>query len=142
MHDFGLWNLKVQLASCLLMTGLIWLVQLVHYPSFHFVHPQRFQEFHLHHSSRITFIVAPLMGLELLTAILLVYEKSGSYVWWLNLLGVVLIWACTAFLSVPLHNQLANGYDYDKVNALVVTNWPRTLIWTARSIWLCAFAAP
>lgn len=124
------------------MTGLIWLVQLVHYPSFQFVNPQRFQEFHHQHSNRITCIVAPLMGLELLTALLLVYERGDSYAWWLNLLGVVVIWACTAFLSVPLHHQLASGYDYDKVNALVVTNWPRTLIWTVRSIWLWAFAAP
>ncbi|MEN9835903.1 MAG: hypothetical protein RL011_2096 [Pseudomonadota bacterium] len=142
MLDFGPWNFKVQMACCLLMTGLIWLVQLVHYPSFHLVNPQRFQEFHDQHSSRISFIVAPLMGLELVTAILLVYERSDSYIWWLNLLGMVLIWACTAFLSVPLHNQLTNGYDYDKVNALVLTNWPRTLLWTARSIWLWAFAAP
>lgn len=142
MLDFGPWNFKVQVACSLLMTGLIWLIQLVHYPSFHFVDPQRFQEFHLQHSSRITFIVAPLMGLELVTAVLLVYERGGSYAWWLNLLGVVLIWGCTAFLSVPLHNQLGNGYEYDKVHALVVTNWPRTLIWTVRSIWLWAFAAP
>lgn len=141
MLDFGPWNFKVQLACCLLMTGLIWLVQLVHYPSFHFVHPQRFQEFHLHHSSRITFIVAPLMGLELVTAMLLAYERDNSYAWWLNLLGVALIWGCTAFLSVPLHNQLANGYDYDKVNALVVTNWARTLIWSVRSIWLLVLVA-
>lgn len=141
MLDLGQWNFKVQVACSLLMTGLIWLVQLVHYPSFHFVHPQRFHEFHHQHSTRITFIVAPLMGLELMTAMSLVYEKAGSYAWWLNLIGVVLIWACTAFLSVPLHNQLASGYDYDKVNALVVTNWPRTLIWTVRSIWLWAFAA-
>lgn len=141
MLDFGPWTIKVQVACCLLMTGLIWLVQLVHYPSFHYVHPQRFQEFHLHHSSRITFIVAPLMGLELVTAVILVFERGGSYGWWLNLVGVLLIWASTAFLSVPLHNQLANGYDFDKVTSLVVTNLPRTLIWTTRSIWLLVFAA-
>lgn len=140
MPDFGPWTLKIQLACCLLMTGLIWLVQLVHYPSFQFVHPQRFDEFHLHHTSRITLIVAPLMGLELLTAVLLVLQRGDTYVWWLNLLGVLLIWICTAFLSVPLHNQLAGGYDYDKIQALVATNWPRTLIWTARSVWLWAFA--
>jgi hypothetical protein len=139
MLDFGPWNFKI--ACCLLMTGLIWLVQVVHYPCFHLVDPQRFQEFHLQHSNRITFIVAPLMGLELVTAILLVRERGDSYAWWINLLGVILIWGCTAFLSVPLHNQLANGYQYDKVNALVVTNWPRTVIWTARSIWLLAFVA-
>jgi hypothetical protein len=142
MLDFGPWNFKVQLACSLLMTGLIWLIQLVHYPSFHFVHPERFQEFHLHHSNRITFIVAPLMGLELVTAVLLALERGDSYAWWFNLLGVVLIWGCTAFLSVPLHNQLANGYDYEKVNALVVTNWARTLIWTMRSMWILAFATP
>ncbi len=140
MLEFGQWNLKIQVACCLLMTGLIWLIQLVHYPSFHLADPQRFQEFHLQHSSRITFIVAPLMGLELVTAMLLVRERGDSYAWWLNLLGVVLIWACTAFLSVPLHNQLANGYNTDKINALVLTNWPRTVIWTLRSIWLLAFA--
>lgn len=117
------------------MTGLIWLVQLVHYPAFHFVDQKQFSDFHFFHSQRITWIVLPIMFVELVTAVLLFYT-AGGMIWGLNLLGVLLLWLATALLSVPIHNQLAIAPTPALVENLIWTNWPRTILWTLRSAFL------
>ena len=120
--------------SCLFMTGLIWLVQLVHYPAFAHVDAAGFARFHAFHSERITWIVLPVMTIELATAVLLVAREGRPWLW--NLGGVVLIWAATGLLSVPLHNQLGAAAPEalpGLIDRLVATNWPRTLLWTVRS---------
>ena len=117
------------------MTGLIWLVQLVHYPAFRFVDAPQFAEFHAFHSTRITWIVLPVMTFEFVSAFLLAY-RTNETMWIANAIAVVLIWLATALLSVPTHNQLAIGKSDELIYRLARTNWPRTIIWSLRS---CAF---
>ena len=124
-------SLKAQYFCCFFMTGIIWLIQLVHYPAFKFIDENKFKEFHSFHSSKITYIVAPVMALELLTAFALCWLSQAVYIW--NFILVLVLWALTGFVSVPLHNSLAGNYDLKKVNQLVNTNWFRTAIWTFRS---------
>jgi len=126
----------VQTASCLFMAGVIWVVQLVHYPAFPFVAKDQFSAFHTFHSARITWIVGPAMGVELVSAGLLCVAFPHSLLWWSNMTGVLLIWASTVFLSIPHHNALALGFS-SAADSLVHSNWPRTIIWTIRSIALC-----
>ncbi len=57
------------------------------------------------------------------------FGRRGSD--WL-LVGV--IWATTAFASIPAHNTLANGWDTAAHAQLVLTNWIRTLAWIARGV--------
>ena len=115
---------------CFMMTGVIWVIQLVHYPSFKFVTEDKFADFAKFHASRISWIVLPLMLIEISTAFfLLSVYQWGIY----NLLSVVLIWLSTFFLSVPCHNKLQQGKDNVEIKRLVLTNWPRTIIWSFRS---------
>lgn len=127
--------LLLNFASCLMMCGLIWLVQLVHYPAFKYVTYSSFQKFCSFHSRTITIIVMPLMFIELGTGFYLYYLKQNQF-FLINLILIVLIWLSTFFLSVPLHEQLAKGFDIDTINKLVNTNWPRTFLWSTRSILL------
>lgn len=119
------------------LVGVIWVIQLVHYPSFAFVDTERWTAFHQHHTKTITFIVLPLMVTELG----LVIYRAG----WLELsamerfapLGlVVLIWASTFFVQVPLHNALATQKSVSLVQQLVQTNWVRTVAWTLELVLL------
>ena len=48
------------------MTGLIWTIQLVHYPTFDHVADDHFADFAKFHASRISLIVLPAMIVELL----------------------------------------------------------------------------
>src|SRR3954466_7214959 len=60
------------LASTLFMTGLIWFVQVVHYPLFAEVDPARFRRYHAAHTRATTRAVLIPMILELLSSVALV----------------------------------------------------------------------
>ncbi len=132
---------------CLLLTGLIWTIQLVHYPSFKFIKPSAFKDFSSFHGARISIIVMPLMCIELLSSFLItyqnIYNEAPSAILILNLIGVMLTWGSTFLLSVPIHTELhKNGYNLKKIRLLILTNWPRTILWTVRSIALIWLLKP
>lgn len=125
----------IQLYSCLFMTGVIWIVQVLVYPNFHLVEENGFGKFHQFHQNRITWVVAPMMTLELASgAWVLYFQPSVIYV--VNILSIILLWAITAFVAVPIHNQLERNH-LERRDALIFWNWLRTFIWTVRSlIWV------
>jgi membrane protease YdiL (CAAX protease family) len=128
--------LLANLAATLLMTGTIWTIQLVHYPLFNRVGTEAFRDYAAAHTSAITCLVLPLMAVELLTALGLVAQPLPEvpHVWfWIGLGLVGVAWLMTAFVHVPQHGQLASGFDEVTYQALVTTNWVRTIAWTARS---------
>ena len=114
------------------MTGLIWTIQSLHYPTFLYVPENQFQKFHAFHSKTITFIVLPMMVFELVTAVRLVFYYPGSRALWMNVTGLGLIWLCTFFISVPLHYLLVKNKSEKVIERLVLTNWIRTLLWSIR----------
>ena len=128
--------LLANLVLCAVLTGLIWTVQLVHYPGLALVGKAEFARYHAAHTARMGALVGPLMVLELLLAGWLAWAgraalPHGAGWWSLALVGVV--WAVTFFISVPFHNRLAaGGYDYVVIDGLVRTNWLRTGAWTLR----------
>ncbi len=125
--------LKIHLFTCFFMTGLIWIVQLVHYPSYHFVDKERFRDFEKFHIKAISLIVMPIMNIELLSGSLLLYLDQ-SLLPLLNFILNIAIYLTTYLWSVPCHQKLEKlGKDIDVINKLVQTNWPRTIIWTLRS---------
>nr|BDT27449.1 DUF1772 domain-containing protein [Bacteriovorax sp. HI3] len=131
---------KAQLASSWFMTGLIWLIQVVHYPLFTKVGDDSFREYHSFHARSITFIVAPVMLIELLSFVGLFFIKSHvefnlPFVGFL----IALTWATTFFLSVPSHERLSAGFDRDTCRRLVVSNWLRVGAWSLKSIYLLLF---
>jgi len=127
----------LQFAACLFMTGLIWVIQLLHYPSFSFIAEDRFHKFHNFHSTRIMWIVGPVMLIEVISAGLLCWSFPQNRFWGWNMFGIVLIWLSTILLSIPRHNILASG-DRTAIVGLVHTNWPRTILWSLRSVLLCS----
>ena len=122
--------------ATLFMTGVIWFVQVVHYPLFEGVGVEGFARYEARHSSLTTFVVIVPMFLELITAGLLVWQRPASLsLWevWVGLGLVGLIWFSTAFLQVPQHTLLGAGFDAGAHETLVNTNWLRTAAWTLRS---------
>jgi hypothetical protein len=119
-------------AASLMMTGLIWLVQIVHYPLFDQVGKPQFAEYERRHSQLISFVVGPLMLLELGCSLGLVLLLRRSVPAWIGLALVAVIWASTAALQIPCHNALQAGFDTAAHRRLVRTNWVRTIAWTLR----------
>ena len=131
------WILIAHIGATLAMTGLIWLIQCVHYPLFAQVGAEAFQDYHVRHTQWITPIVGPLMLIELGTALWLTQTPPSVLpVWqiWTGLGLVIVIWASTALLQIPLHNSLGRGLDLEAIEKLVSGNWVRTVAWSMRSI--------
>lgn len=121
--------------STLCMTGLIWFVQIVHYPLFADVPEDGFAAYERKHQQRTTWVVAPLMFVELGTAGAIAggFVPGVPQLWaWGGLVLVVSVWAATFLVSVPLHAKLEHGKRAAIIRKLVVTNWIRTALWTAR----------
>ena len=123
------------IGTTLYLVGVIWLVQLLVYPSMANAGADGYAAYHNLHTSRITPVVAPAMIAELLTAIYLVFapvERIASSYFWIGLILVLIIWASTFFVQVPLHEKLARVFDSDIQKRLVLTNWLRTIAWSLR----------
>ena len=135
-------TIQLHLFTTLAMTGVIWFVQLVHYPSFRFVASDKGPEAAQFHQRNTGFLVIPLMLVEMGTALLLMgsswVTQYGSYLW-LNLALLFLIWGVTFFKMVPLHRKLIESMDEATVSSLVSINWMRTGLWTARAVLLLSF---
>lgn len=132
-----LWNLH--LAACAGMTSVIWIVQLLIYPGFSFVEAPHFLAMHKRHTTNITWVVGPLMLVELSTGVLLVVQQPTAF-YIANLFSIFFLWGLTAFVSVPLHDRLSkNSKCSETIQKLVSTNWPRTIIWSLRFIGLWVY---
>jgi hypothetical protein len=120
------------------LIGLIWTIQLVHYPLFAYVSREKFVAYHQHHSHRITWAVAPLMLTELAAASLLLFTNYRDPWFLASLFPLIFNWLSTWRVQIPLHNKLALGFDAETHRRLVRTNWWRTSAWTLRGILLLA----
>jgi len=133
--------LLLQALSTLALTGLIWFVQVVHYPLLGRVGRSEHRAYHAAHVRRTGWVVAPLMLAEAGTALALALRPGGlpPGAAWAGLGLVGFLWASTFLVQVPCHERLARGFDEAAWQRLVRTNWLRTGAWTVRAglvVWL------
>ena len=110
---------------------LIWMTQLIVYPSFSEYSVSELLNWHASYTMRITIIVMPLMfgqvGIHL-------YElmKERTTLGMISFGLIILAWANTFFFAVPLHNQITQGIEVlEAAEQLVTVNAYRTAFWTA-----------
>lgn len=124
------WLPTVLVAVDAALAVLIWLVQLIIYPSFFYAEPAGFIEWHGKYAQRISCIVIPLMFAQAGGVIFKLIQHPGRW----NLvaaIAVVTAWLATFTLSVPCHRRLQKtGKDEPTIARLVMTNWIRTAGWT------------
>lgn len=136
----GEFLLLLHAAATLPMVGLIWFVQVVHYPLFGQVGAERFTRYEQDHQRRTTRVVAPLMLVEAATAALLVAFTPAGVSSLLPITGlalVVMLWLSTFLWQVPLHTRLQSAFQPSAHTWLVRSNWLRTFGWTARGVLVC-----
>ncbi|MEJ2719434.1 MAG: hypothetical protein P8182_20275 [Deltaproteobacteria bacterium] len=110
---------------------VVWLAQVIMYPSLAHIERDAFVSWHRKYSSRIAFFVIPLLCGQAIIVGILVYDDASLT----NVLSAALIaacWASTFVLSVPCHARLQRaGKDLQVIRKLVRTNLIRTMLWTA-----------
>ena len=130
------------------MAGLIWFVQIVHYPLMAKVGREQWLTYEAHHVRRTGWVVAPLMLAEAATAAVLFVTPSFQAAPAVVIIGAALlaaIWGSTWLLQVPAHNALMQRHDPTRINTLVRTNWIRTIGWSGRGVialWLLQAHSP
>ena len=131
------WFLVLNALASAVMTGLIWFVQIVHYPLLAVTAPERTVEVAVEHQRRTSLVVAMPMAVEGVTTLALLADAPTriAAVWpWIGAALLSVSLGSTVLLSVPLHARMARGHSPDTGPRLVRTNWPRTVAWTLRAI--------
>ena len=131
-------------AATLFMVGVIWFVQIVHYPLFAGVGREGFASYSTDHARLTGLVVGPPMLLEMATAIALVLFPPRGVPAALPICGLALlvaVWLSTAFLQSPQHTKLARGFDAPSQRFLVRTNWLRTVLWSVRGVLVLGMVA-
>lgn len=121
------------------LTGLIWVIQVVHYPLFLRIEPDDFRAYEQSHQKRISLIVAPVMMVDMTLSLLLVFTKymdnAQAYLIVAFALNLA-VFASTVFIFSPIHQKLGKNHDRTMIRKLVRLNIMRTAMWTARTILL------
>ena len=124
----------IHIISTSIMVGVIWVIQLVHYPSFKYVNESDYINFQKYHMSNISYIVFPVMFTELITALIILFFGEKSLFFVLSLICLFLIWVFTGVLFTKYHSILKEGKDLMIIEKMIKANWIRALLWTMRLI--------
>ena len=114
------------------MLGLILTTQIVSYPMFINVE-KNFSAYHMNYVNKISTIAAPFMIIEFLLSLIFVF-LIGSYTSISSFLIMVLIFLCTFFIQVPIHEKLKNSFNISLCNRLIKTNWIRVFLWLFKCV--------
>lgn len=118
------------------MFGVIWIVQVVHYPLMRFAAGPEFSSFETAHRLRISWVVGPLMAVEGLCVLAFLIAPPAGLSWWLPWAGAAaeaVAIGTTVLVSAPLHVRLNARFDPATLDRLIATNWIRTLAWSCRA---------
>ena len=120
---------------------LIWMVQLVVYPSFKYFPPNALLQWHRSYTSAMTVVVLPLMLAQVLLHGWRLYgDVSLNHV--CMMLLVISTWVTTFTIFVPLHNMITANEDLPvTLSKLVTYNWIRTVTWSVICVWGIATSA-
>ncbi len=114
---------------------LIWMIQLVVYPSFLYYEKDNLIKWHKHYTSRLSLIVIPLMFGQLILAVIQLVQFPAIETM-VGLSLVIAVWISTFLLFVPIHNQIfKNNSTITLLKQLVKRNWLRTILWTLICCW-------
>ena len=129
----------VQLLLDFGLVVLIWIVQLIVYPSFRYYRNENLVAWHREYTSRFSFIVIPLMFGQLGISIYQVITYANVYTA-LGLVIILLIWISTFLQFVPIHSNISKGIASEKMlNSLVTKNWLRTSLWSLLFVINCSY---
>jgi hypothetical protein len=128
--DYSVLILQISLLIDAGLVVLIWLVQLVIYPSFTCYQPKDLLKWHQEYTTRLAFVVIPLMLSQFVLAIVAVFYQL-NLVSSCSLLVVLFLWVFTFLSFAPLHHKISEGNTNQSLLKLLIRrNWIRTFFWS------------
>jgi len=126
--------LMTHFAVTWLMVGIIWMVQVVHYPLMAYTGPEHSARYQQLHVQRMGILVIPIMLVEAATVVLICFQTPWVSMEWLGAVLLAAIWAVTGCVSVPSHEVLTQRFDPAVHRRLVVSNGIRAGLWSCRGL--------
>jgi len=129
--------LLVHLSATLFMVGVIWFVQVAHYPLLARVAPDDIPRYEKAHTRLATWVVGPPMLVELVSGVILLWACPAgvsSLLAWVGVALLAVTCCSTQFFQVPCHARLSRAFDPAVHRRLVQTNWVRTVAWSLRGL--------
>ena len=123
----------IHLLSNSFLLAIIYQTQLITYPTFLEISPNKFNKYHKNYVNVITYLVAPFMFIELSTLVVIIYNNKG-FLLIKSLLTLIVIWLVTFIVMVPIHNNISKKYESSQIRRLINYNWIRTVLWTLKFI--------
>ncbi|WP_438961403.1 hypothetical protein [Nonlabens sp.] len=111
---------------------LIWMVQLLIYPGFKYFGKDGLSRWHKIYTRNITFIVAPLMFLQI--GLVIYFWLYYHLMFAPNLVYAILValtWISTVFIFIPMHAAIDKNPTEQNLHKLTQYNWLRVILWTA-----------
>jgi hypothetical protein len=131
----------IHLVATAFMAGLIWFVQVVHYPLFALVPAEASPGYAAEHQRRTASVVGAPMAVEGVSVLWLFAappDGLGRVLPTLGGLVLAVVLASTVLVQVPRHGRLAVETDADRIDdivgGLVRSNWVRTAGWSVRVV--------
>lgn len=127
----------VHLGATLFMVGVIWFAQLVQYPLFASVPSGEFALYHRRYIGRTALLVAPVMALEGLSALAMLWwlppwmEQQQV---WMGLCLLAVIHGATFGIEIPAQWRLQRTFQVRDHAILLWVNGLRVLGWSARGM--------
>ena len=124
---------QIHLIATSMMVAIIWIVQILHYPTFLFINKKQYTDFQQFHMNKISYIIVPIMAVELFSGlgILFIIQKQ-QISFYVSFALLILIWMITGLLFTKYHSDLSKKYNEETILQLIRFNWIRTLFWTIR----------
>ena len=124
---------QIHLIATSMMVAIIWIVQILHYPTFLFIDRKQYTDFQQFHMNKISYIIVPIMAVELFSGlgILFIIQKQ-QISFYVSFALLILIWMITGLLFTKYHSDLSKKYNEETILQLIRFNWIRTLFWTIR----------
>lgn len=109
---------------------LIWIIQLIIYPSFLYYKKENLITWHQKYTNKIALIVIPLMLMQLTIAFVNIYFKFNA-INTISLCVVLFLWVFTFTSFAPLHFRISETKaGRNMLLLLVKRNWIRTVLWS------------
>ncbi len=119
----------IQLVCNSYLVSLVFMTQFITYPTFLDIDKDKFSEYHQKYVNKISFIVAPVMLIELLTLFIIAY-LSSDFLIVKTLILLLVIWMTTFFIMIPSHNRISKSFNKKEIINLINYNWVRTILWS------------
>lgn len=119
----------IQIVCNSYLVSLVFMTQFITYPTLLNIDKDKFSDYHRKYVNNISFIVAPVMLIELLTLFLIAYF-SKDFLIIKCLILLLVIWLTTFFIMIPSHNRISKSFNIKEIKSLINYNWIRTILWS------------